>query len=96
MLVLCLYFGHIPFICFLYPLSDLLLDGLLGLPLGSFSFGSYGDLLDISNFSGHHVYRPLLITGLDRALATIVTFLSTIVAYTFRVLLNSPFSVFPG
>ena len=75
-----MYFGHVPFICFLYPLSDLLLDGLLGLPLGSFSFGSYGDLLDISNFCGHHVYCRLLIIGLDQALVTIVTFLPIIVA----------------
>ena len=76
----CLHFGHVSFIGFLYPFCGLVFDGLVGLSLDNFTFGSCDDLLDTSNFCGHHVYRRRLIIGLDRALATIVTFLSTIVA----------------
>ena len=69
-----LYFDHVPFICFLYPFGGLLHDGLLGLPLDSFSVGSCDELLNIGILHSHHVYTSLLIIGHDRALATIVTF----------------------
>ena len=46
----------------------------------TFPFRSHGDLLDIGNLCGHHIYYKLLIIGLDRALATIMAFLSAIVA----------------
>ena len=86
MRVLFLYFGHVSFIFFLYPFDRLLSDGLLGFPFGNFPFGTCGDLLDINEFNGHHVYRRLLLIGLDWALATIVAFFSEIVAIHFSVI----------
>ena len=66
--VLFLYFGHIPFVGLLYTFGSLFLDVFLGFPFGRFPFGSRGDLLDIRDFGGYHVYCRLFLIGCYSAL----------------------------